>query len=79
MKFAARYRRKAMTFISSVGVLIGLEHPQPALERELGTALCTEHPGGAGYAVGHAPAAPAACRCTCMHLICCIRAVKGGH
>ena len=57
MKFAVRYRRKALTFISSVGVLIGMDNPpQPALESEVGTKLCTEHPGGEGYAVGCAAA-----------------------
>ena len=52
MKFCARYRRKALTFISSVGVLMGLDHPQPATEEEVGTRLCTEHPGSEGYAMG---------------------------
>lgn len=49
---AVRFKRKAVTFISSVGVVGGLDHPEPVLESELGTNLATQHPGSNGYAIG---------------------------
>ena len=52
MKLAIATRIKAMTFISSVGVAGGLEHPGPVTEEEVGTKLCTEHAGDNGYALG---------------------------
>ncbi len=45
-------RRKALTFISSVGVVGGLDHPQPVTEAEDGPTLCDVHPGDGGYAIG---------------------------
>ena len=56
MKFAIATRVKAMAFLSSVAVVGGLDHPQDVMESEVGTQLCTEHPGDGGYAVGCAPA-----------------------
>ncbi len=58
MKLAIATRVKALTFISSVGVAGGLDHPAPVTEEEVGTALCTEHPGDGGYALGCVAAAP---------------------
>jgi len=58
MKLAVATRVKALTFISSVGVAGGLDHPAPVTEEEVGTKLCTEHPGDGGYALGCAAAAP---------------------
>ena len=60
MKFAIATRVKAMAFLSSVAVVGGLDHPQDVMEDEVGTRLCTEHPGDGGYAVGCAPASGAA-------------------
>jgi nucleoside-diphosphate-sugar epimerase len=60
MKLAVATRIKALTFISSVGVAGGLDHPAPMSEEEVGTKLCTEHPGDGGYALGCAAAAPGA-------------------
>lgn len=63
MKFAIATRVKAMAFLSSVAVVGGLDHPQDVMEDEVGTRLCTEHPGDGGYAVGcaHASGATACC------------------
>ncbi len=58
MKLAVATRVKALTFISSVGVAGGLDHPAPVTEEEVGTKLCTEHPGDGGYALGCAAAGP---------------------
>ena len=55
MKFAIATRVKAMAFLSSVAIVGGLDHPQDVMEDEVGTQLCTEHPGDGGYAVGCAP------------------------
>ena len=55
MKLAIATRIKALTFISSVGVAGGLEHPGPVTEEEVGTKLCTEHAGDNGYALGCDP------------------------
>ena len=52
MKLAVATRVKAITFISSVGVVGGLDHPSPVTEEEVGTSLATELPGDGGYALG---------------------------
>ena len=52
MKLAVDTRVKAVTFLSSVSVVHGLDHPQPVTEEEVGTRLCTECPGDGGYALG---------------------------
>lgn len=55
IRLALTLRAKAVAFISSVGVIAGVPHPDPVLETEDGPSLCTEHPGGGGdqgYAVG---------------------------
>lgn len=52
MRMALAKRRKALTFISSVGVVGGLDHPQPVTEAEDGPTLCDVHPGDGGYAIG---------------------------
>ena len=59
MKFAIATRVKAMAFLSSVAVVGGLDHPQDVMEDEVGTRLCTEHPGDGGYAVGYPPSSAA--------------------
>jgi fatty acid CoA ligase FadD9 len=53
MKLAVAYRRKSLAFISSVGVVSGLDHPQPIKETEIGSLLATEHPGDGAYAMGY--------------------------
>ena len=52
MRMALARRRKELTFISSVGVVGGLDHPLPVTEAEDGPALCDVHPGEGGYAIG---------------------------
>lgn len=52
MKLALTHRKKALSFLSTVGVVAGLDHPQAVLESEDGVSLCSEHPGDGGYAVG---------------------------
>ncbi len=52
MKLALSQRKKALTFLSTVGVVAGLDHPEAVLETEDGPSLCSEHPGDGGYAVG---------------------------
>lgn len=52
MRVAVAKRKKELTFISSVGVVGGLDHPQPVMESEDGPALCDVHPGDGGYAIG---------------------------
>jgi len=52
MKLAVATRVKAITFISSVGVVGGMDHPSPVTEEEVGTKLATELPGDGGYALG---------------------------
>lgn len=52
MRLAVAKRKKEVTFISSVGVVGGLDHPQPVMESEDGPALCDVHPGDGGYAIG---------------------------
>ena len=51
MKMAVRYKRKAMTFISSVGVAMSLGKTG-VKEDSLGTNIAEEFPGSDGYAVG---------------------------
>lgn len=63
VRVATARRIKAMTFISSVGVVGGLNHPHPVLESEDGPALCDVHPGDGGYAIG----------CALLLLMCCIQ------
>ena len=60
MKLALQQQRKAITFISSVGVGAGIPHNGAVHESEDGTRLSPEHPGGPeGYAVGCAqPCSP---------------------
>ena len=48
---AVRYKRKAMTFVSSVGVAMSLGKTG-VKEDSLGTHIAEEFPGGDGYAVG---------------------------
>ena len=52
MRLAITTRVKALTFISSVGVVGGLDHPAPVSEEEVGTKLAMELPGDGGYALG---------------------------
>ena len=51
MKMAVRYKRKAMTFVSSVGVAMSLGKTG-VKEDSLGTNIAEEFPGSDGYAVG---------------------------
>lgn len=52
MRLALTERKKALAYVSTVGVVGGLDHPQPVLESEDGPSLCSEHPGDDGYAMG---------------------------
>jgi fatty acid CoA ligase FadD9 len=52
MRLALTQRKKALAFVSSVGVLAGIDHPEPVLESEEGLKLATEHLGDGGYAMG---------------------------
>ena len=52
MKLAVRYKRKALTFVSSVGVALSLGLPGPIKEDTLGTNIAEEFPGSGGYAFG---------------------------
>ena len=47
-----RYKRKALTFISSVGVAGPLGMTEDVKETTLGTNLAQEFPGSGGYAYG---------------------------
>ena len=51
MKLAVRYKRKAVTFVSSVGVAMSLGKTG-VKEDSLGTNIAEEFPGSEGYAVG---------------------------
>ncbi|BDA45159.1 Carboxylic acid reductase [Coccomyxa sp. Obi] len=53
MRLALNQRKKALGFLSTVGVVAGLDHPEAVLESEDGPSLCSEHPGDGGYAVGY--------------------------
>ncbi len=63
MRLALTQRKKAFSFLSTVGVIAGLDHPQAVMETEDGPSLCAEHPGDGGYAVGCALAS----RCQTWH------------
>ena len=52
MKLAVSYRRKALTFVSSVGVAGPLGIKETVQEDTLGTDLATEFPASGGYAYG---------------------------
>ena len=52
MKLAVRYKRKALTFISTVGVAGPLGRSEIVKETQLGTNLAEEFPGSGGYAYG---------------------------
>ena len=52
MKLAVSYRRKALTFVSSVGVAGPLGIKEIVHESTLGTDLATEFPASGGYAFG---------------------------
>ena len=52
MRLALARRKKALAYVSTVGVVGGLDHPGPVLESEDGPSLCAEHPGDNGYAMG---------------------------
>ena len=52
MRLALQQRRKAIAFVSSVGILAGIEHPQPVRESEEALDLATQHLGDGGYAMG---------------------------
>ena len=58
MKLAVSYRRKALTFVSSVGVAGPLGIKETVQEDTLGTDLATEFPASGGYAYGYG---------TCLH------------
>ena len=45
-------RKKAVGFVSSVGILAGIDHPQPVLESEDALSLASEHAGDGVYAMG---------------------------
>ena len=49
---AVRYKRKALTFVSSVGVALPLGKAGPISEDTLGTNIAEEFPGSGGYAFG---------------------------
>ena len=52
MKFAVRYKRKALTFMSSVGVAAPLGRTEVVSETELGALLSEKYPASGGYAFG---------------------------
>ena len=52
MKLAVQHRRKALTFVSSVGVASPLGITDTIQEDTLGTDLATEFPASGGYAYG---------------------------
>ena len=52
IRLALTQRRKALGFVSSVGVMAGLPHPEPVLESEDALSLCSEHAGDGSYAMG---------------------------
>lgn len=49
---ALTQRKKALGFVSSVGIMAGIPHPGPVLESEDALSLCAEHAGDGGYAMG---------------------------
>jgi fatty acid CoA ligase FadD9 len=61
MKLAVDTRVKALSFLSSISVAFGLDHPRPVNEAEVGTSLATELPGDGGYALGCGDPASRAC------------------
>ena len=61
MKLAIQHRRKALTFVSSVGVASPLGITDTILEDTLGTDLATEFPGSGGYAYGYGAPLHAQC------------------
>ena len=52
MRLALQQRKKAIAFVSSVGILAGINHPEPVRESEEALDLATEHLGDGGYAMG---------------------------
>ena len=52
MKLAVQQRRKALAFVSSVGVASPLGITDAIQEDTLGTDLATEFPASGGYAYG---------------------------
>ena len=52
MRMALTRRKKAVGFVSSVGILAGIAHPQPVLESEDARSLASEHAGDGAYAMG---------------------------
>ena len=52
MKLAVSHRRKALTFVSSVGVAGPLGIKETVHEDTLGADLATEFPASGGYAYG---------------------------
>ncbi len=52
MRLALTQRKKALGFVSSVGIMAGISHPEPVLESEDARSLCSEHAGDGSYAMG---------------------------
>lgn len=52
MRLALTRRKKAVGFVSSVGIMAGIHHPQPVLESEDALSLASEHAGDGAYAMG---------------------------
>jgi thioester reductase-like protein len=52
IRLALTMRKKALGFISSVGIMAGISHPEPVLESEDALSLCSEHAGDGAYAMG---------------------------
>ena len=52
MRMALTKRKKAVGFVSSVGILSGIGHPEAVLESEDAHSLASEHAGDGAYAMG---------------------------
>ena len=52
IRLALTQRKKALGFVSSVGIMAGISHPEPVMESEDALSLCSEHAGDGGYAMG---------------------------
>jgi fatty acid CoA ligase FadD9 len=53
IRFALERRTKSLSYVSTVGVPFGADHPGPMLEDEDPRSLCRERPIDSGYAVGY--------------------------
>jgi len=52
IRMALTKRKKALGFVSSVGIVAGISHPEPILESEDALSLASEHAGDGIYAMG---------------------------